>query len=200
MKQIKTGKNYFETLKEIQKGSRMTTAAEELKIALSCKPQEDIKKNYLMPNGDWIWLWTSTALRKPKDYDENPSNNVKKINGKKYYFRMLVEGDEVVGSQWIPELGIVTKWNKKTGLPLETEPQTDENIKKIHTHFWFDENCEEVAVVRGCDWHHVERCLDVDANYSRWDTGSDVGFRPVRGSLKKEKHKHEFICKCGEKK
>lgn len=194
MNPIKTGKNYYDTLKGMTKNTRMTSAKEELKIALSCKTQEDIKRKYLMPDGSWIWLWTSTALRKPKN------NNPIVKNGRKYWKRILVEGEKEVKTILIPESGIVKVWDKSTGLPKETELQNEQNIKAIHTHFWFNENMDEVAVGRGCDWHldEGEWCLGVDARYDRPNASSADCFRPVRGSIKAEKHKHKFTCECGE--
>lgn len=196
---IKTGKNYYDSLAEIPKGSRMTTAAEELALQLQIErsgkdPRKAVEFKQLFPKNGWLFQWTATTLRVKHGYPEK----VIEKKGRKYYLRQVLIGDVVVGEAWIPEDGIVTKWNEKFGIPSETINK-DIPHDKHTTHFWFNSDVKEVAVARFRYWLHDEvvRCLIVDVVCGRFDAVSDGAFRPVRGSVKLPKHK--CICQCGKK-
>ena len=135
------------------------------------------------------WECTSTGLRVPKGWE-----NGRIDNGTGKYPRIVLEGDKKVGELQVPVGNgrVIVEYDDVFGIPIETRdiawPHTG-----YYSHFWLNHNPKldetsghnDVAVGRGGGWRHVvdEGCLDVDALYGRFVAVSDVGFRPVRGSV-----------------
>jgi hypothetical protein len=201
----RTGKNYYDSLKEIPdrfriSTFRISTATEELAIQLALeKAGEDPRKAKVFDdlfgrnnNGWYAWQWTLTGLRVPKDY--RADKHEKDTQGRIHYLRIVLIGDEEVGEILVPEGDgrVVVEWDEVFGLPKTTE-EMDWPHNPYTTHFWFDPSPSkdeksgqcDVAVARCCYWHRVahEGCLYVYASCGRWHAGSDGGFRLVQGSF-----------------
>jgi hypothetical protein len=110
-KLVRTGKNYYDSKAQIPEGHRMSTAGEELAIQLAIEragkdPRKAEVFNDLFgrKNGGWYaWQWTETGLRVPKGrkadkYETDPQ-------GRKYWVREVLEGNEAVGEILVPEGG-----------------------------------------------------------------------------------------------
>ncbi|MBI1972063.1 MAG: hypothetical protein HYS53_02070 [Candidatus Aenigmarchaeota archaeon] len=202
----RTGKSYYDSKSSIPAGYRMSTAAEELAIQLGLEragqdPREagvfddlfarNNLKTYVWP---YVWQWTETGLHVPKERD--PSKYETDPQGRKYWVRELLIGNEAVGKILVPEGNgrVVVEWDEVSGLPRVTE-----NIDFPHTpyttHFRFNPApfkdiglaIQDVAVERRSLWRRAvdERCLVVAADYWRWVAAPGDGFRPVLNSLPK---------------
>ena len=205
---FQTGKNYHGSKALISPSyDRMSTAAEELAIQLGLEiagidPRKaDVFGDLFGRNGWYAWQLTETGLRVPKGrkagvHETDPQ-------GRKYWAREVLIGDEVVGEILVPEgHGRVVPYSKNPedvwdlvfGLPRVTSASKNDRKHENHTtHFWFNPDpstdsisgYQDVAVSRGRGWPHDggEGCLIVGAVRGRSDAGSGDGFRPVRGSL-----------------
>ena len=206
---VGTGRNYHDSRALIPSSQRMSTAAEELAIQRGLErddkdPRKEAVFDDLFGRNDShvrIWQWTETGLRVPAGRDPNKYETDRQ--GRKYWARKLLLGDEVVGEILVPEGNgrVVAEWDEVSGLPSVTE-----NIDFPHnpytTHLWFNPNPskdsksghQDVAVGRRSLWlrDEDERCLDVDAGFARSDASSHDGFRPVRGPLP-EIEKYRFV-------
>jgi len=196
----KTGNNYYDSKAEIPEGYRMSTAAEELAIQLALEREgKDPRKSEVFndlfargPDKIYMWQWTETGLRMPKGRD--PKSYETDPQGRKYWVRMLLIGDEEQGEVMVPEGGgrivpytedLSDVWDEVSGLPRVTAESGNEYDNHT-THFWFNPNMEEGAVGRWGIWLHDggrEGCLRVDAHYGRSGVDSRGGFRLVRGPL-----------------
>ncbi len=196
-----TGKNPTE--------GRVSTADEELAIQLGLERagidprQAKVFDDLFARNKSHVYIWqrTETSLRVPKGYDPNTYQT--DDQGRKYWVREVLIGDNVVGEVLVPEgHGRVVPYSKNPedvwdmvfGLPRITSDSVNDRKYGNHTtHFGFNENPwkdntsghKDVAVWRGSGWllGGDEGCLVVGAPYERWGALSYVGFRPVRGSL-----------------
>src|SRR3989344_5903137 len=196
----RTGKNYHDSKAEIPEGLRMSTAGEELAIQLALEragkdPRKAKVFDDLFSRGSdkiYMWQWTETGLRVPKGRQADAYET--DGEGRKYFPRIVLIGDQEVGEILVPEGGgrVAVEWDEVFGLPRVTE-----DIAYPHephtTHFWFNSTSDkdsksehyDVAVERRSVWHRGGdgRCLGVDASYGRWDALSGGGFRPVQGSF-----------------
>ncbi|MBI1971806.1 MAG: hypothetical protein HYS53_00755 [Candidatus Aenigmarchaeota archaeon] len=189
----KAGKNY-------PSGQRMSTAAEELAIQLGLERagkdsrRADVFDDLFGRNhSNWrASQWTDTDLRVPKGRD--PDKYETDGQGRKYWVRTAVVGDEEFGEVLVPEgyMRVVVEWDEVFGIPRVTE-DIDFPHKPYTTHFWFNPTPfkdgrsvhQDIAVGRRGGWNRVagEKCLGVDADGGRWNTSLHAGFRPVRGLL-----------------
>ena len=201
-KLTRTGKNYYDSLKEIPKDSRISLASEDLAIQLGLEragkdPRKAKEFDDLFArnnNGWYAWQWTLTGLRVPKDY--RADKHEKDTQGRIHYLRIVLIGDEEVGEIPVPEGNgkAVMEWDEVFGIPRVTsDKEGDMKYDNHTTHFYFDQSpgkdkksghCD-VAVARRSSWPRAGhgRCLDVDASYERWYASSDDSFRQVHGSL-----------------
>ncbi len=188
---VRTGKNYYGSKPT---DGRMSTAAEELALQLGLErsgkdPRQAGVFNDLFARNDshlYIWQWTETGLRVPKGREADIYET--DGQGRKYWAREVLIGDNVVGEILVPEGNrrVVVAWDEVFGVPSATE-----DIAWPHnpytTHSWFNPNLnkEDVAVGRWGGWlRGVDGgCLAVDADVARSLASSGGGFRPVRGSL-----------------
>ena len=202
---VKTGANFYDSVKDLPQGVRPTTADEDLSLQLELEKQgkdprqaevfDDLfgRKN----NELYAFQWTLTGLRVPERVDPEYSQIE---SGRKYYPRKVLVGGREVGEVLVPEGGgrVVTAWNKVFGIPAETSNSPeDTKIKKHTTHFYFNNDPrvdevskhKDVAVARCANWHHDvhDRCLHVAASCGRWSANSSAGFRPAAGDLPKIK-------------
>lgn len=198
---VRTGKHYYGSKAEIPEGLRMTTAGEELAIQLAIEradrdPRKAIIFRDLFARGldEKIYMWqlTETGLRVPKGREASKYET--DAQGRKYWARIVLDGDKEVGEILVPEGGgrLAAEWDEVFGVPRVTIENQHLPHEPYTTHFWFNSTPNQdstsghydVAVVRRSSWHHdvAERCLDVDANYRRLYALSLNGFRLVRGS------------------
>ena len=196
-------KTFYQLQEQMRKKRRMSTAAEELTGQLyEERKGNDSRKaaffNGLFGRGKdkvYRWQWTSTGLRvpagleAPKSYREVIDDEIHQV----YHF-IVLEGDKEVGEALVPrgDFRIVTSWNEVHGIPRTT---TNENLPyDKHTTHWnvklnpsvdLVSGKRDVAVQRWGGWLRDEhgRCLCVDADGRRSNSGLYGGFRPVQGSL-----------------
>jgi len=208
-KLTKTGENYYNSKKELPDGFRMSTAAEELAIQLyeetsgrDPRKAEAFDDFFARNEDEWhAWQWTETGLRVPKGYEADKRE--KDTQGRIFYPRIVLIGDEEVGEVLVPEgNGKVVPyssvpeevWDTVFGIPRVTsDKKSDMKLDNHTTHFYFNTNPSkdsrsgeyDVAVARGSDWLRDGRagCLHVYAFCGRWDVLSAGSFRPVQGSL-----------------
>ncbi|MBI4167737.1 MAG: hypothetical protein HY515_02155 [Candidatus Aenigmarchaeota archaeon] len=198
----RTGKNYYDSEVGISDDSRMSTAAEELAIQLDLeKTHQDPRKaaafDDLFGRNDshwYAWQWTKTGLRVPNGQD--PTEYETDRQGRKYWVREVLAGNEVVGKIPVPEGNgrVVVEWDEVFGIPRATK-EIGWPHRRYTTHFRFNPNPKkddtsghyDVAVGRRSGWPHdvMDRCLVVSADFERSLANSDDGFRTIRGSLPK---------------
>ncbi len=164
-------------------GYRLSTATEEQK--LSEKGYEDEAFNDTFARNDqkkYFWNWTDTGLLKPKGEKEDYTM---KKNGRTYWKRIVTEGGEKVGEVWVPEGNgrVIREWSV-FGLPTETVDEK-EHKDGTETHFYFNRDLDEIAVLRGRRWGDRENCFGLNAYCGPAYSDPFGGFRPVRGSLPK---------------
>lgn len=197
---VRTGKHYYDSKAEILEGMRISTAGEELAIQLALEragkdPRKAEVFNDLFgrKNSSWYaWQWTETGFRVPKGREADKYET--DTQGRKYWIRIILDGDKEVGEVLVPEGGgrLVAEWDEVSGVPRVTIENRDFPHKPYTTHFWFNATPNldstsghyDVAVGRRSHWHRDvdERCLGVDALYLRLNANSADGFRLVRGS------------------
>lgn len=143
-------------------------------------------------DGWYAWQCTETGLRVPTGREAGKYET--DAQGRKYWARIVLDGDKEVGEVLAPEGGgrLVAEWDDVFGVPRVTIENRGFPHKPYTTHFWFNATPNiddtsghyDVAVERWSRWHRVveEGCLDVGARYRRMDASSDGGFRLVRGS------------------
>ncbi|MBI2583241.1 MAG: hypothetical protein HYW25_01115 [Candidatus Aenigmarchaeota archaeon] len=195
---VRTGKNYYGSKAEIPEGIRMSTAAEELALQLALEkagndPRNAEVFNDLFARNEekyYAWQWTETGLRVPKG--RKPDAYETDAQGRKYWQRILLIGDQEIGDFPVPEGNgmVIVEWDEVSGLPRVTE-QIAYPHEPYTTHFWFNPNPDkdklsghyDVAIGRRGAWPHGvdARCLSVDASYGRWDADSDGGLPPCSG-------------------
>lgn len=199
-KLVKTGKNYYDSKEQLPAGYRLSTASEERALQRAIEETgKDPRKAKIFDDlfarnkEKWYaWQWTETGLRVPKAYKSD--KHEKDEQGRKYWPRIVLIGNEKVGEVLVPEGSgrVIVEWDEVFGIPRVTE-----NIVWFHkgynTHFWFNSSPSkdsksgyyDVAVARWDAWlpGGLERCLAVGARSVRWAAGSRDGFRPVQGSL-----------------
>ncbi len=197
---VKTGRHYYDSKAEIPEGLRMSTAGEELAIQLAIERagEEDTRKAKIFddlfargPDKVYMWQWTETGLRVPKGREASKYET--DVHGRKYWARIVLDGDKEIGEILVPEGGgrLAAEWDEVFGVPRVTLESQDFPHKPYTTHFWFNATPNldgtsghyDVAVGRR-GWHHDvgEGCLHVDAIFRRLDAYSNDGFRLVRGS------------------
>ncbi len=203
---VKTGASYYDSLKLLPDGIRFSTAAEELSAQLDLEAQgkdprqPDLYKSLFDGNGgvSYQWVLTLTGLRIP-DGVKPGEHDVR--NGRKYFVRQVLEGDEVVGEVDVPEGGgerVVTSWNEFLGIPAETSDRSEDmKLEKHTTHFYFNDFYELDKVSRHYDSVIVrfvkalpttsihKHCLLVNASSVRWFVHYEAAVRPVQGDLPK---------------
>ena len=204
---VLTGKDYYASKAGVPEGFRMSTAAEELAIQRGLKrsgkdPRKEAVFNDLFGGNAspflYGWKWTETGLRVPKGWD--PAKHERHPDGREYWVRELLIGDEVIGEILVPEGNgrVAVEWDEVFGIPRVTE-----RIELKHgphmTQFWFNpkpvkngiSGAYDVSVRRRGDWLDdvAGRYGDVSAVYVRSHVDLGNGFRPVRGSLPKIKRK-----------
>ena len=197
---VRTGKHYYDSKAEIPEGIRMSTAGEELAIQLALeRAGKDTRKAKVFddlfargPDKVYMWQWTETGLRVPTDREAAKYET--DAQGRKYWARIVLDGDKEVGEILVPEgVGrLAAEWDEVFGIPRVTIENQDFPHKPYTTHFWFNATPSldstsghyDVAVGRRCDWRRGvgEGCLGVVANCRRLDADSGGGFRLVRGS------------------
>ncbi|MBI3190785.1 hypothetical protein HYZ41_03715 [archaeon] len=197
---VKTGKHYYDSKAEIPEGMRMSTAGEELAIQLALeRAGKDPRKAKIFddlfargPDKVYMWQWTETGLRVPKGREAVKYEI--DAQGRKYWARIVLDGDKEVGEILVPEGGgrLAAEWDEVFGIPRVTIENQDFPHKPYTTHFWFNATPNlddtsghyDVAVGRWSFWRHgVDGgCLSVDALYGRLNASSDDGFRLFRGS------------------
>ncbi len=199
---VRTGCDYYDSKYGIIYGVRMSTAAEELAIQLSLeRVDQDPRQGGVLKDiftrkfhHRYAWQWTETGLRVPVCRDPNKYETDNQ--GRKYWRRTVLIGDEEVGEILVPEGHgrVVVEWDEVFGLPKVTEG-TSWPHNSYTTHSWFEPNPDkdnrsghqDVAVTRGSHWirGEDERCLAVYEDTTRSSVHASVGFRPVRGPLPK---------------
>ncbi|MFH1978125.1 MAG: hypothetical protein ABIJ92_02270 [Candidatus Aenigmatarchaeota archaeon] len=198
----RTRRNYYDSKNELPEGHRMSTAVEELAIQLGLeRAGQDPRKAEVLNdlfgrknNGWYAFQWTETGLRVPKGYDPNRTETDEQ--GRKYFQRIILIGDQEVGEVLVPEGSgrAIMEWDEVFGIPRVTSDKAGDMTLENHTtHFYFDANPGQddksggydVSVARGSDWHHADhaRCLGVYAACERWYAYVNDGVRPVQGSL-----------------
>src|SRR5215472_8193004 len=132
-------------------GLRMSTAAEEVALQLELEKADRDPRNarvfddLFSRNDDqrYYWQWTATALRVP--LGRRPEAYEVDKQGRRYWVRMLVSGNEEVGEVLVPEgngrvvppkTGVSDVWDEVSGLPTVTEPLIWPH-SPYTTHFWF---------------------------------------------------------------
>src|SRR5262249_55540647 len=179
---------------------RMSTAAEEVALQLELEKADRDPRNarvfddLFSRNDDqrYYWQWTATALRVP--LGRRPEAYEVDKQGRRYWVRMLVSGNEEVGEVLVPEgngrvvphkTGVTDVWDEVSGLPTVTEPLIWPH-SPYTTHFWFDPAMPETAVGRGARGpSQAGECLDVLATCPRLGSAEYTGCRLVLGSLPK---------------
>jgi len=186
-------KNYFEALKMVPEGRRMSVLDEmsylierEKQLKAEGKNPREVLNDPLFKNqikgNPYLWMHSHVALRVPKGY--RPDKFEIDAQGRKYWPRIVVFGDKEVGETFIPEGngGKIVEWNEALRIPAVT---SDGSEPQHTTHFHFDPDEQEVAVQldgdRYTDGHG--RCLDLDADYGRSDSDSLAAFRLFQGSF-----------------
>ncbi len=202
----KTGKDCYESKRNLLTGRRMSTETEELAIQLAHEelgihPRDsEAFADIFGRNEDesYALLWTKTGLRVPRGRD--PKKYIIDKHGRKYWPRIALICSTEIGEVLVPEGGerVVPYtenpeevWDLVLGIPRVTS----DNLGQRHTtHWWFNPNPGiadresghyDVAVVR---WSYPlhnepERCMDISASYLRTSSDHDCSVRPVQGVM-----------------
>ncbi|MFA4819369.1 MAG: hypothetical protein WC613_00245 [Candidatus Aenigmatarchaeota archaeon] len=167
-------------------------------------------RDYFAKNRDkvYLWEWTSTGLRVPKGWEKGRVDSdgkypriiietdihkaIELLRGGAIWQDIGDSLNRAVGELRVPSGGgkVIVESDEVFGIPTEARDIAFPH-EGYHSHWHFNAAPEldtasgqyDVAVLRGGYWRRDERCLNVDADYRRWDAGSADGFRPVRGSV-----------------
>ncbi|MAG35041.1 MAG: hypothetical protein CL878_02150 [Dehalococcoidia bacterium] len=204
--QLTSGENhtYYALAEGISAGDRISTAAEELALQMQVEQQDgDLREadvfHELFDRGaediPFTWQWTSTALRVPEDRTNPLHPDHRDEQGRAYWIRQVVVGDEVVGEVYVPEGNgrLVAEWDEVYGLPAVTVENTQDAQQAHTTHFWFEPyppvdrraDRRDIAVGRDGRWPVVNRtgALAIGADYGRWSSGYGDSYRLVQGAV-----------------
>lgn len=147
-------------------GYRLPTAA-ELQVLGELGYKDPAFDDYFARNKEktHYWEWTDTGLLKK---DSN--------------IRVVTEAGKEVGELIIPKDGVASEWSP-FGIPSIT---TEKHRDGPETHFWFSANLGEIALYRGRSWSGARSgCSYLCADWEPGRSDSNLGLRPVRGSLPK---------------
>ncbi|MBI2971598.1 MAG: hypothetical protein HYY37_04250 [Candidatus Aenigmarchaeota archaeon] len=194
---------YDKVMQQLPAGYAISSAGMERAIQKALEdagidPREDIVfRDLFSPGGlsaqrrAYPFQWTTTGLRVPKGWDDKHDRTKYRRTGKKFWPRIVLEGDREVAELLIPGSGIVTAWYEPLGIPQETAaparherlfefsrdvpPQETTAPPLTHepytTHFEFHPATagKDIAVGRSGVWDidRRRRCLLVDAHYRR---------------------------------
>jgi hypothetical protein len=204
---IKTGNGYYGSKDSLPDWYRMSTAGEELAIQMALErslkdPRKAEVFNDLFSSEDgierrYICQFTETAFRLPKFY--KPDKFETDTQGRKYWPRIVLIGDQEVGEVLVPEgnWSAVVEWDPVFGIPkITSDDKKYLRYEKHTTHWWFHSGRGrkdpisgewDLAITRWSDYCDREgkkhKCISVSAIYQRNDNLETSGFRPVQGSL-----------------
>ncbi len=172
--------------KENDNKIEMTSAYIEYLIQKNIKDiwNSDEYKMLFDKNSLFSYLMTSTALRIEKS-NKKPAEPDLIKKGRKYWIRVLLEGDREVREVKIPDDGYVLEFDDETGLPAETEKIKLPHKNKTLFSFWSDpiedmytKERDVPVFYQTCLKSACGKCIDIDTMFSR-DLLANISFRPI---------------------